>query len=93
MVKEQIGGIGTDDLLRQEARLQDNINESFAILRQFLKTEEEIDDQANANSEKNNLLGEEDEAILLQGEFLLNAEHFEAVLKCFERVEVARTID
>lgn len=84
--KEQIGGIGTDDLLLQEARLGDNINESFAILRKFFKTNE-IDEQANTSSAMNNLLGDDDEAILLKGDFLLNAEHYEASLKCFERVE------
>jgi len=80
------GGIGTNDLLLQEARLKDNIDESSAILRKFFKTDKR-DEQATETYSKTNLLGDEDEAILLKGEFLFNAEHYEASLKCYERLE------
>lgn len=88
-VRVQNGGIGTDDLLLQEARLQDNIDESFAILKKLSNTDE-TEEQANELCIANNMLGDEDEAILLlKGEFLFNAAHYEASLKCFERVEAA----
>ena len=85
-VRDQSGGIGTDDLLLQEARLQDNINESFAILRKLSKTDE-TEEQDNELCIANYILGDEDKAILLKGDFLFNAGHYEASLKCFERAE------
>eukprot|EP00984_Skeletonema_dohrnii_P008842 scaffold3291_cov94-Skeletonema_dohrnii-CCMP3373.AAC.4 len=87
-VKGQGGGIGTDDLLLQEARLKENIDESSAILRKLLKTDErDGDEQATGTCTTNNLLGDEGEAILLKGDFLFSAAHYEASLKCFERAE------
>jgi len=85
-VKGQGGGIGTDDLLLQEARLKENIDESSAILRKLLKTVER-DEQATGTCTTINLLGDEGEAILLKGDFLFSTAHYEASLKCFERVE------
>ena len=83
---KDVSGIGTDDLLIQEARLKANIDESYAILRNILKTDKsnELDTEKSTTT---NLLGDEIEAILLKGDLLFNAEHFDASLKCYERVE------
>ncbi|KAL7449107.1 hypothetical protein ACHAWC_001793, partial [Mediolabrus comicus] len=80
------GGIGSSDLLLQEARLMDNIEEGAAIVRK-LKSHTLEGRDLDAVYAQTTLLSDEDENHYLKGEFLFNAKQYEASLRCYERVE------
>ena len=82
------GGIGSGDLLLQEARLMDNIEEGAAIVRK-LKSDALEGRDLDAKYEQTTFLSDEDELNYLKGEFLFNAKQYEASLRCYERVEAA----